>query len=337
MKSFRSAVIGCGNISRRHTEALTESSRAELVAVCDIREDRAAAAGEKFGVPYYTDYRDVLAREDIDCIHICTPHYLHAPIAIAAFAAGKHVFTEKPMATTPEDAEAMIRAAEAAGKYLGVCFQNRYKFINAKLRELVLSGAYGKPVGGKGIVTWFRDPAYYTDSGWRGSFETEGGGVLINQSIHTLDLLIWTLGDPTAIRANCGIFSELLENVIEVEDTATAHLRFDNGATALFFASNAWKNNAAVQFEIQCENALLTATEDELIIAHADKRCERIVDTTPKTDDTSYWGNCHSIIIEDFYAAIAEDRPFAVDGKEGIRALHVIDGIYKASGFGPRA
>jgi len=116
MKAFRSAVIGCGNISRRHTEALTGSALAELVAVCDIREDRAAAAGEKFGVPYYTDYRDVLAREDIDCIHICTPHYMHAPIAIAACAAGKHVFTEKPMATTPEDAEAMIRAAEAAGK-----------------------------------------------------------------------------------------------------------------------------------------------------------------------------------------------------------------------------
>lgn len=337
MKAFRSAVIGCGNISRRHTEALTTGNYAELVAVCDIREDRARAAGEKFGVDYYTDYRDLLARKDIDCVHICTPHYLHAPIAIAAFAAGKHVFTEKPMATTPEDAEAMIRAAEEAGKYLGVCFQNRYKFINAKVRELVLSGIYGKPIGGKGIVTWYRDVPYYADSGWRGSFETEGGGVLINQSIHTLDLLIWTLGDPADIRATCGIFSELLEGKIEVEDTATAHLRFKGGATALFFATNAWKSNSPIEFEIQCENALLIAADDALTIHHADKRVERIMDTTPKTDDKSYWGNCHSIIIEDFYASIAEGRPFAVDGHEGIRALRVIDGIYKASGFGPRA
>ena len=337
MEKLRVAVVGLGAISGHHIESVISLDTATLVAVCDIREDRAAAAGEKFGVSYYTDYRDVLVREDIDCIHICTPHWLHAPIAIAAFAAGKHVFTEKPMATTPEDAEAMIRAAEAAGKYLGVCFQNRYKFINAKLRELVLSGIYGKPIGGKGIVTWYRDVPYYADSGWRGSFETEGGGVLINQSIHTLDLLIWTLGDPTGIRANCGIFSELLEGNIEVEDTATAHLRFDSGATALFFASNAWKSNSPIEFEIQCENALLIATDDALTIHHADKRVERIMDTTPKTDDKSYWGNCHSIIIEDFYAAIAEGRPFAVDGHEGIRALRVIDGIYKASGFGPRA
>ncbi|MBR3692750.1 MAG: Gfo/Idh/MocA family oxidoreductase [Clostridia bacterium] len=337
MKAFRCAVIGCGNISRRHTEALTASARAELVAVCDIREDRAKAAGEKFGVPFYTDYRELLAREDIDSVHICTPHYLHAPIAIAALSAGKHVFTEKPMATTPEDCEAMIAAADAAGKYLGVCFQNRYKFINAKLRELVLSGIYGKPVGGKGIVTWYRDIPYYADSGWRGSFATEGGGVLINQSIHTLDLLLWTLGDPVDLRASCGIFSELLEGNIEVEDTATAHLRFEGGATALFFASNAWKNNSPIEFEIQCEKALLIAADDELIIRAPGKAEERIADTTPKTDDKSYWGNCHSIIIEDFYAAISDGRPFAVDGKEGKRALTVIDGIYKASGFGPRA
>lgn len=335
MKPLRSAVIGCGNISRRHTAALHGSESAELVAVCDISQARAAAVAEKYGVEYTLRWQDIIAREDIDCVHLCTPHHLHAPMAIAALRAGKHVFTEKPMATTPEDAQAMIDAARESGKYLGVCFQNRYKHINAELCTRVQSGEFGKALGARGIVNWHRTPAYYTESGWRGTFESEGGGVLINQSIHTLDLMLWTMGDAESVRAGCGIFS--LADTIEVEDTAVAHFTFPGGAGGLFFASNAWVNDAPVLFEVQCERALLTAGENDLLIRYTDGREEHIADTTPKTEDKAYWGNCHGLIIEDFYSAIAEGRPFAVDGEQGIRTLRTVFAIYKASAFGPRA
>lgn len=334
-KPYRVAVIGCGNISRRHTAALSDCPQTELVAVCDVREDRAKSVAEKFGIPFVTDYHDLLKDPHIDAVHICTPHYLHAPMAIDALNAGKHVFTEKPMAITPEDCERMKAAAAGSGKALGVCFQNRYNPVNAEIHRLVRSGEVGKVLGGRGIVNWNRTPSYYTESGWRGTWATEGGGVLINQSIHTLDLLLWALGEPETVEATCGILS--LRDTIEVEDTASVHMTFPGGASALFFASNAWIDNAPVRLEIRCEKALLSATETALTVYYDSGETRDFTDPTPKTEDKSYWGNYHRYIIEDFYNALREGRPFAVNGEEGERTIRTLQRIYRAAGFGPGA
>lgn len=330
MSQFRSAVIGCGNISRRHIAALSGSEHAKLICACDIKEEKARAVAEKEGCDFCADYHTILNDPTIDCVHICTPHYLHAPIALEAMEKGKHVFTEKPMAMTTADCNAMTKTAERTGKHLGICFQNRYKSTNAALYELVRSGKAGRPLGGRGIVTWHRTPEYYSQSGWRGAWKTEGGGVLINQSIHTLDLLLWVLGKPVSVSARCA--TARLSDTIEVEDTADAVISFENGAQAVFFATNCYCADSPVLFEIMCENALLRVG-DELEIFWNDGRREVIKDTSPTTDDKSYWGNCHNIIIDDFYRSILENRPFAVNGGEGIKAIALIEEIYKSAGI----
>ncbi len=335
MKLYRCAIIGCGNISKRHTEALSESKAAQLVAVCDVREERAKATAEKYHCDYCTNWHDIISREDIDAVHLCTPHYLHAIMAIEAMKAGKHVFTEKPMAISVADAEEMIRASEQTGKYLGVCFQNRYKPSNRRLLELINSEKYGKIIGARGIVNWHRTPDYYLESDWRGAWKTEGGGVLINQSIHTLDLLHLVMGDPISVNASCGIWS--LGDTIEVEDTATALLHYENGNRALFFASNAYAANAGVIVEVICEHATIQAGEDFLIVQpEGGPQTSEYLDGNIK-DEKNYWGNCHHIIIDDFYRCIADSRPFPVDGCQGIRTLRTIEMIYKAANFGPAA
>jgi predicted dehydrogenase len=312
-----------------HTGALTESKRAELLAVCDIKPDRAEAAGKQHGVPYCTDYNDILKNPDIDAVHICTPHYLHAPIAVAALNAGKHVFTEKPMAMTSADAKAMIDAADRNKKKLGVCFQNRFKNTVAAARELIQSGEAGAVLGGRGIVTWHRTVPYYVDSGWRGSWKTEGGGVLINQSIHTLDLLCWLIGEIESINGRASTVR--LKGVIEVEDIADAYITFKNGASAVFYATTAYVTDSPVLLEIVCEKAVMRI-DDKLEIIFKDGTKKVIGEKMTATGDKAYWGNYHSVIIDEFYRSIEENVPFAVDGRQGITAIETLEAFYKSAG-----
>ena len=171
-----------------HFAATTTNPSAQLIAVCDIKEDRAQSASAKYGVPYYTDYEEALALGP-DIIHVCTPHHNHAEIAIAAAKRGIHILTEKPMAVTLHDADRMIRAAEDNKVTLGVIFQNRYNPSSLAIKEAVTSGALGKVLGGRLFVTWLRDDEYYSKSDWKGTWDMEGGGVLIDQAIHTMDLM----------------------------------------------------------------------------------------------------------------------------------------------------
>ena len=208
MKTYNTAVIGCGMISKNHFKALKNVQNARCVLACDNKPQRARAAMELYGVPAMeTDYRKVLENPDIDAVHICLPHYLHAAVAIEALEHGKHVLCEKPMALDPADAEAMIRARDKSGKQLGICLQNRYNESSRYMKELMDSGRMGRVIGGRGAVVWNRNPDYYTGSDWRGTLDKEGGSALENQAVHTFDLLQWLTVPVRTLEASCSTTS----------------------------------------------------------------------------------------------------------------------------------
>ena len=255
-KTLRAAVIGCGGISQVHIAALKGLEGVEIAAVCDIRADRLEKAVEKTGAKGYTDWKEVVALKDIDVVHVCLPHYLHAPVTIAALQAGKNVISEKPMATTADDARAMIAASEKEGAgILGIIFQNRYNPSVQQAKGIIESGEMGAFKGMTASVCWLREGAYYTESGWRGDVRTEGAGSLINQSIHTLDLLSYLGGPIEKVRGS--VFTGLNEGTINVEDNAMAVALYESGARALIHTSN---NNAAddpIEVNIHFETGML--------------------------------------------------------------------------------
>ena len=223
MENFRVGVVGCGGIAQVHGTVLQHLEGVELVGCADIKPERAQAFAETYGGRAYSSMEELLEHEQLDAVHLCTPHYLHTPMAKLAASRGLHVFTEKPPVMTWEQ-WAEFRQLEQAPTRVGVCFQNRYNPSVQLLREVLASGKAGKVLGARAFVTWHREAPYYTESGWRGSLQTEGGGVLINQSIHTLDLLGQFLGRATQVEAS--MMNHHLKGVIEVEDMMEAYLTF---------------------------------------------------------------------------------------------------------------
>jgi UDP-N-acetyl-2-amino-2-deoxyglucuronate dehydrogenase len=232
---MRFAVIGINGQGRQHLRGLKETPEAELVAVCDVNEDAARARGEEYGVPAYTSYEDVLARDDVDAVSLALPHYLHCPVALAAFQAGKHVVTEKPMAVSVRECDQMIAAAEAAGKQLTISHQARSHPMFPYLRDLLHSEDFGRLIRMVWLSGGTRTQYYYDTEEWRGTWAEEGGGTLINQKVHDLDRLAYLCDLPAEVSA---ITSNLFHKVEPlVETMASAALRWENGALGIFQAS----------------------------------------------------------------------------------------------------
>ncbi len=328
MIRYNSAIAGCGAISSIHGDAITGCQNANLYAVCDIDRVKASKAADKYACKNFTDYETMLSDKSIDVIHICTPHYLHAPMAISAMKAGKNVLVEKPMAISVSDAQEMISVSGQTGKKLGICFQNRYNTTAQKTKEVLGAGKAGRVLGGKALVTWHRDEAYYRTGDWRGTWEKEGGGVLINQAIHTLDLLQWFMGDVERVRAS--VDTRMLDKVIEVEDTAEATIFFRNGAAALFYATNCYCVDSPVEIELVCEKATISL-KDDLTIRYKNGETEHAADVDKATGEKAYWGCGHKLLIEDFYSKLISGESFEPDGTQGIKAIEIISAIYKNS------
>ena len=304
---YQVAVIGCGGISRVHAAVLHTLPDTNLIACADIRPERAEAMAEKYGCRAYGSMDALLAAEKPDAVHLCTPHYLHAPMAAKAAERGIAVFSEKPPVINREQ---WALLEEAAAKVpLGICFQNRY---NPNVREalrLIGDGTYGALLGGRAFVTWKRETPYYLDSGWRGRWETEGGGVLINQSVHTLDLLVRFFGAPEKVEAHMA--NHHLPGVIEVEDTVEAYLVL-GGRPVLFYATTAYTQDAPVLIELHLEGATLRLESDALEIRSKDGT-EKKTFEVPAALGKGYWGTGHTACISDFYNAISEGRPYQND------------------------
>lgn len=324
--SRRAAVIGLGDISAIHLAAIEKQPDAELVAVCDVDPVRAADVAARIGVRAFTDHATLFAEGRVDVVHICTPHAAHAAAAIAALDAGIHVILEKPVARDPQQAAAVVAAARRNAAKITVCFQNRYNPPVAAAKRLLDSGSLGAVTGAAGTVIWHRTPAYYANSPWRGTWDGGGGGLLMNQAIHTLDLLCWLVGPVTAVDGTA--VARALP--IEVEDTAELSLTHANGARSMFYATNAHAANDPVTVSIVTEQAELFLRGD-LTVTYADGRVETVREERTAQGERSYWGMSHERLIADFYAHLDDPEPFWIAPDDGARLVDLIHRVYRDS------
>ena len=240
-------LVGAGIIGNVHAYAFSEIEGAKIVGVAEPREDAGRALAEKTGATWYASFVELLENPEVELIVLGTPSGMHPDQAILAARAGKHVITEKPMAITPEGATRMIDAAEAANVYLAVIFQNRLSPDVVRVKRAIEAGYIGRPIFGNAFVHWYRSQDYYdANGGWRGTWALDGGGALINQSIHTIDLLQWILGGVDTVQAH----TATLSHDIEAEDAGSASIKFLSGALGVIQGSTATVGDAPVKVEI---------------------------------------------------------------------------------------
>ncbi|UJL46952.1 Gfo/Idh/MocA family oxidoreductase [Virgibacillus sp. NKC19-16] len=320
------AVIGLGDISKIHLPVIENNPDARLVAVCDSDESLKNTAPE---ATFYTDYQDMLENEALDCVHVCLPHHLHYPVTKACVEKGVHVLQEKPLARNAEEGMALVELEE---KYpdvkIGVAFQNRLNETFEKLMEILESGEYGKVTGLKGLVTWFRPKAYYDVKPWRGQMRCSGGGVMINQAIHTLDLMQLVGGEIETIR---GTVDNLFDYGYEVEDTAVANIQFKSGATGLFFATNTNAANSSVEFQVLLEKGKLTIKDSILTKKNEEGKKEKVIEDAKLPGAKFYYGASHSKLINQFYDCIENDTRDYIHAKDAQISMEMISAIRRSS------
>jgi predicted dehydrogenase len=328
------AVVGVGDISALHLDAIRANPDIELVGVCDLDAARAESAGRAFGVPFFTDHRELLRAVSPQVVHITTPHDQHVPVALDALDAGAHVLTEKPIGQSVAAGRCLVERAAASDRKVGVVFQNRYNPTAAAIKEIVTSGALGPIDGARAAVWWSRSAAYYAAAPWRGRWATAGGGVLINQAIHTLDLLLWYLGRPEEVRGSAATLA--LAGAIEVEDTATIVISHEGGVQSTLFATNTHHANADVELEITGRDGVVRLAGGEAWLT--DGAGTRRIATDAQADGArSYWGKGHSLLINDFHASLGDPAPFWIGPADGLVPLQVLREVYRQSGILPES
>ncbi len=337
MKKYKAAIIGCGNIFPMHAVSIVRCPNAELVAVCDVKKDRADAKAAEFNCKAYYDYIEMLEKEEIDVVHICLPHYLHPIVSIECSKRGKHVLTEKPMSIELADAKAMIDTAKENGVVLGCIFQNRYNAGTVLTKQLLADGTLGAIKSAKCFVTWDRSDAYYGSSDWKGTWDKEGGGVIIDQAIHTLDMMRYIINRP--IESVYATIANRGHAKIDVEDTAEGVIRFDNGMLANFHAINYYTYDAEVFIEFHCENGIATLVADRADIKLNDGR----VFTAVQPDEDfgygnvkSYWGVNHCKQINNFYECLDSGEAMFIPVESAYETMEMICAIYKSGKTGER-
>ncbi len=333
MKKFKVGVIGCGTISPMHLQSLKMVENVQLEAVCDVVKERAVDKANRYGCRYYTDYKEMLDRENLDAVHVCTPHYLHAPMAIYAANRGVNVLTEKPMAISLQDADTMVKVAMDNNVTLGVIFQNRYNSASVLIKNTLESGELGRIISGRLSVIWHRSDAYYSESDWRGTLDKEGGGVIINQSIHTLDLMRWFVDAPIDyVEAS---ISNRCHPKVEVEDCAEGVIAYKNGVSALFYVTTNYSYDVPVELELHCEKGVAKLIADKAVIRFKDGReVSADLDESEVMDYgdgvKSYWGFSHYKQIRAFYESLAKgEKPF-IDGTEARKTQEMVCAIYRS-------
>ncbi|MCD4852946.1 Gfo/Idh/MocA family oxidoreductase [Arthrobacter sp. AK01] len=322
------AIIGCGDISTVHFSAISTLAGVQLAAVCDTDPGRLEAASAAHGVPGYADYLDMLQEVRPDVVHVCTPHHLHASVAADCLERGVNVIVEKPLAHTLAEGKRLIEAAERSPAKIAVCFQNRYNATSQAMRKLLDDGGLGQVIGASATVMWHRDGDYYRSRPWRGTWAEGGGGLMMNQAIHTVDLLQWLVGDVAKVEGRASTRS--LGGVIEVEDTAEFVAEHVGGARSVFYATLANAVNAPVTLDIVTEKATLSLRGD-LTVTYADGRVDVIPERVVESGGRSYWGVSHELLIADFYSRLAEPGPFWINPAEAGKSLGIIKDIYAQS------
>lgn len=336
------AVLGTGMVADYHRQAIEKAPGARLVAVGHHDRARFDELGGRFGVPCLT-LDGLLAHPEVDAVCLATPSGQHAEQAIAAARAGKHVLVEKPMALTLGDADAMIAACARAGVRLGVVLQRRTEPLFQRVREAVAAGDFGALTLGLVTLPYHRPQGYFDGAAWRGTWRLDGGGVLMNQGIHLVDLLVWFMGDPLDAQAYAGT----LGRTIEVEDTLAATLRFPGGALATITATTTAAPGFAHRLElygtgggVQIEGESLTSWQ----LAHPEAARVAAPPVTKHQgtggqgagsggDPRGIAATGHLRVVADFAESVREGRPPEIGGAEGRRSLAAVLMIYEAAGL----
>lgn len=327
---LRFAIIGCGRVAGNHVAAIQATDGMELAAVCDLDHDKANALVIESPVPVYTNYREMLAAEQVDVTNIVTPSGMHCEHAIDVMSRfGSHVVVEKPMALRIEDCERMIATAQQEGVQLHVVLQNRFNKAIKRLRQDVDAGRFGRMTLGTVRLRWCRSQSYYDQAPWRGTWAMDGG-VLTNQAIHHIDLLQWLIGDIEVVSAT--ISTQLVE--VEVEDTAVAWLRFRNGAVGVIEATTAARPGdfeASVSLMGEGGTVIVEGTSANQLVTYTfeDLDTGSFSETPPNV-----YGFGHSEFLTTVRDAIVAGKPPSVDGREGMRPVQLLHALYRSAEIG---
>ncbi len=315
--NLKTAIVGLGVIGNVHVN-LAYKQGLNLVAVCDVDKTKLSKVD---GVEKYTDYIDMLDNAKPNVVHICTPHYLHADMIIEALNRNINVLCEKPLCIKEQDIPRILSAEKNSKAQLGVCHQNRYNKESAFVKDYLKDKTV---IGGFGSVVWNRCKEYYMSADWRGKWQTEGGGVLINQALHTIDLLIYLIGMPTKLSSD--VSNLTLKNYIEVEDTATIICSGENKFT--LFATNGGCCDFPVGVTVKTDKEVISILKNKVVTEDA-------VYKFPK--DTAVYGKCcygmgHDGLIKDFYDCVKTGKKFAIDGLEASKVIKIILAAYRSGG-----
>ena len=344
MQTLRFGIVGCGVIGPTHAAAIARLPDAQLVAVADSDAELAVKLAQTYDATPYADLQDMLDRADLDVVDVCTPSGLHAEQACRVMRSGRHVVVEKPMAITLTDADRMLRVQRESGVKLAVVSQHRFDPAAQRVHALLEEGAFGRLVLGDAHVAWWRAQSYYDSCDWRGTWALDGGGVLINQSIHSIDLLQWFMGPARSVYA----YADTLAHRMEAEDVATAILRFQGGALGTIAATTGAYPGVATRVELFGDRGSAVIENDRLAYLHLARDDEEEVgaygsagagdrptgDGTAAADPAALDVNTHALQLADMVRAIREDGVPLVDGVAGRRAVEIILGIYESARSG---
>ena len=321
---MRVGIIGLGAISPLHIRAILNRGQ-KITAICDVDSEKRQKVNAEFGLnaEEYGDYNALLASGKVDVVHVCTPHYLHAEIICAALGANVHVLCEKPLAINFEQLNDIEKAVKNSSATLGVCFQNRYNASVLYLKEFFK----GKEItAATANLVWQRDEKYYASGAWRGKKQYEGGGVMINQAIHSLDLLQWFCGMPETVIAHCS--NNSLQGVIDVEDTAYGLFSLKNGGNFVINATNAAKNCFTIISMFHAGDDTVELSGDNLIV---NGKFVTKSDGAPIFGKEE-WGVGHDKLIKEFYNCLENGKKFPIDFYEASKTVKLILKMYQSNG-----
>lgn len=326
----KAAIIGMGTIAPIHLASIQNNPQITLVGVCDIDEKKREEAPE--GIPFFTDYREMISKTSPDVVHVCLPHYLHFSVSKEAALMGVHVFCEKPMAMNQKEGREFAEFEAAHPEiHMGICLQNRFNESVETLKDIIESGKYGSLVGIRGTVPWYRTKEYYEEQPWRGRWDTAGGGCMINQSVHTLDLLYYLGGEIKEVKA---MTAQLLDYGIEVEDTVAARLIYANQAPGLFLATIANYKNENVQISIQLEGGEFMISDNTLYRILKDGTREKLREDSKMPGTKFYYGASHGKLIGLFYDALEKNNQNYLHVRDSLMSIRLIDAIQESGRTG---
>ncbi|MBN2093632.1 Gfo/Idh/MocA family oxidoreductase [candidate division KSB1 bacterium] len=348
MLKIKTGIIGCGKVGRLHAAGLINVPESEFTAVCSRSPEKAQSFAQKYHVKAYTDVIEMIEKSGVEMVTIATPHPAHAVPSLEAMKAGTHVLVDKPLASSLADCDAMIQNAKKYSRKLGTISQRRLYPPVQRIRQAIDAGKIGKPILGTVTMLGWRDEAYYKSDSWRGKWIEEGGGVLVNQAPHQLDILQWVMGP---IESLFGIRENLNHPYIEVEDTAVAVIRFKNGGVGNIVVSNSQNPALYGKVHVHGSNGASIGVQTDggaMFIAGMSSILEppyNEIWTIPgeeqnlekwKKEDADFFNHInpmeyfHQLQIQDFLQAIIADRPPMISGEEGRKTVELFTAIYRS-------